>query len=306
MTKALSRPPATPRRLLSRILEQPELVRAVRALPARALGRVIDRVGLEDAAEIVSLATTEQLQRVFDEDLWTGRPGEEERFDPARFALWLEVMVEAGERFAARKLAELPEELVALALQRNLLVVNLDELAPAMAEAGEEAEGLEKALEGVAYLEIGEYRLMARRQEGWDALCAVLTALDEEEHDLLARLLERACRASERWVEDEGGLYAVLHGGELIEEDAAGEREARRAEEGYVAPADAAAFLKGARARPVGEIAESEPDPIARAWFRHRGKPVREEAAVDDKLLELLGDLVEEEGSRRRRLPAPA
>src|SRR5437899_3187478 len=136
MTNTLApRTHANPRTLLARILEQPGLVSAVQALPPAALLRLIDRVGLEDAGELVALATVEQLRRVFDEDVWrSARPGEDERFDAARFTLWLEVMVEAGERFAADKLAELPEDEVALALHHQVLVISLDELALLISE----------------------------------------------------------------------------------------------------------------------------------------------------------------------------
>jgi len=122
--------PPAPRALLSRILDQPDLVAAVQALPARALGRLIDHVGLEDCGEIVALATTDQLRRIFDDDLWrTRRPGQDESFDADRFTLWLEVMLEAGEDFAAEKLAELPEDLVTLALARQVLVIKRQTLA---------------------------------------------------------------------------------------------------------------------------------------------------------------------------------
>ena len=67
MTKTLApRTPANPRTLLEGILDQPELMRAVQALPPASLLRLIDRVGLEDAGELVALTTVDQLRRVFD------------------------------------------------------------------------------------------------------------------------------------------------------------------------------------------------------------------------------------------------
>ena len=69
--KSLSRhhvPPST--KLLMRILERPGLVAAVRELPGAVLGKLIDRIGLEDAGELVALASTAQLERIFDDDLW--------------------------------------------------------------------------------------------------------------------------------------------------------------------------------------------------------------------------------------------
>jgi hypothetical protein len=59
-------------------------------------------------------------------------------------------------------------------------------------------------------------------------------------------------------------LHAALDGEERLLEDARAEREARRAERGYVSPADARAFLTLARTAPE----RPERDPITRAHFR--------------------------------------
>lgn len=73
-----------PRRLLTRILDRPNLVEAVRSLGPAALLRVVEEVGLEDAGELISLATFERLRQVFDEDVWRSpQPGADERFEGA-------------------------------------------------------------------------------------------------------------------------------------------------------------------------------------------------------------------------------
>ena len=83
--------------LLYRILESPEQVSALQHLPPPTLARLIHHVGLEDSGEPGALATTQQLARIFDDDLWySTRPGQEERFDAERFGLWLEVLLEMG------------------------------------------------------------------------------------------------------------------------------------------------------------------------------------------------------------------
>src|SRR5262245_7684203 len=126
--KSLSRhgdPPST--HLLMRILERPGLVAAVRELPGAVLGKLIDRIGLADAGELVALAATAQLERIFDDDLWRAeRAGGDETFRPERFALWLRVMAEAGEEALVRRLCELPEDLLALAVHRLVLVLDVD------------------------------------------------------------------------------------------------------------------------------------------------------------------------------------
>src|SRR5436305_865882 len=117
--------------LLLRILERPALVAAVRELPGAVLGKLIERIGLEDAGELVALATTAQLERVFDDDLWrAARAGGDETFQPARFALWLRVMLEAGEDLLVQRWCELPQDLLALA-------------APGLARAGRGGEALD-------------------------------------------------------------------------------------------------------------------------------------------------------------------
>lgn len=257
----------TSRTLLSRILDQPDLPARIQELPPAALGALIDRIGLEDAGELVALATTEQLAHVFDEDLWKNeRPGEEERFDAARFVVWLDILLEAGEQHAAKRLSELPEDLVTLALQRHVLVLDVDALAAEMAAAGEDAEDTDKALTGCLYEELDGYQIVSRDHEGWDAVLAAILALDRDHHAFLARVLDRCVAMTTEYIDSNGGLYEVLTSDEVLEGDVAGDREDRRAETGHVPPTDAAAFLKLAKADT--ELAPTDHDPVTRAYFR--------------------------------------
>src|SRR6516225_3374003 len=80
--RSLRQPRRSSAQLLARMLDEPSLVTTVQRLTPHALGKIIQHVGLEDCGEILSLATTEQLRRVFDEDLWrSDRPGRDEVFD---------------------------------------------------------------------------------------------------------------------------------------------------------------------------------------------------------------------------------
>src|SRR4051794_15053808 len=106
--------------LLLRILERPGLVAAVRELPGAVLGKLIDRIGLEDAGELVALASTAQLERIFDDDLWRAeRAGGDETFRPERFALWLRVMMEAGDEVVVRRGWGVARGLLALGVGRG-------------------------------------------------------------------------------------------------------------------------------------------------------------------------------------------
>jgi hypothetical protein len=268
------------RQLIYRILDQPNLVAAVQALPPQALGKLVNHIGLEDAGEIVALATTLQLEGIFDDDLWRSpSPGKDETFDSNRFALWLEVMLEAGEDFAAAKLAALPEDLVTLAFHKQVLVINIEELAISVSSrAGENLADddlqVEKALESCLADELGEYRIISRHHESWDTLFGLLVALDRDHHAFLQRLLDRLCAMDAEFIDDNGGLFNVLSGEESLESDVGAVREDRRAEQGFMAPSSAAAFLALARTSKLDDLlASDERDPISRAYFRQLGVP---------------------------------
>jgi hypothetical protein len=270
MGKTLApRATVNPQSLLVRILDQPGLLSAVQALPPSTLLRLIDRVGLEDAGELVALATVDQLRRVFEEDLWRSeRPGEDERFDAARFTLWLEVMLEAGEHFAADKLAELPEELVELALHHHILVISLQELALLISE-GEGQVPLEKVVEDSLYLELGDYCVIGRRADSWEAIATVLVALDERHSNSLQPMLERLWRVTSDYVYGQGGLWEVLTSEEMLQADAAADREDNRARAGFVAASSARSFLALARAGDLASLLQAPTrDAVTGAFFR--------------------------------------
>lgn len=255
--RSLIAAPTTSQRLLARLLDTPDLAPRVQALAPAALCKLIERVGLEDAGEVLAFATPAQLTAVLDEDLWR----DDETFDPARFVTWLEVLLESGDRFVAERLAELPEELVTLAFERCLLVVDMDALVTELAgRDGDEVDRIEKALADGPCEELEQYRIIARRADGWDAVLAAVLALDRDHHALLARILERCAAATA----DRGDLVTALTTAETIEADAAADREDRRAAAGHVAPSLAKAFLE--HARRDGDWRTR--DPSTRAYFR--------------------------------------
>jgi hypothetical protein len=250
--------------LLSRLLEDPELAPTLRALPAPALRQVILRVGLEDAGELIALASLEQLREVFDEDLWrSAQPGRDEAFDVARFAVWLEVLLEGGETLVADRLAELSEDFLVFAVSRLVRVLDVAVLTT-WATDPREAELLDQILDAQFCQELDDYLLLSRSDQGWDAVLTTLLALDERHPQLLRGILSRCAIATHEEVGSARKLYAALDGEELLLEDARAEREVRRAQRGYVSPADARAFLALARTAPE----QPEVDPITRAHFR--------------------------------------
>ncbi len=261
--------------LVTRILEDPGLVTAVQLLEPLAICRVIEGIGLEDAGEIVALATTEQLVEVFDEDLWSTRtPGQAEAFDDLRFTLWLEILHESGARFAAERLAQMDEDFAIFALSRQILVIDLDELALRLSERQQwtspaDEDLVEKALESSLSQEFDELLVVSRRHQGWDTALDLLLELDSMDHGLLRRILERCCYISAEYIEDNGGLYNVLSAEEMLGDDVAALREARRARSGFISPEDGRSFLQLARVSDLQELMQSTAeDPVTRAYFR--------------------------------------
>lgn len=300
-------------RLVSRLLDEPELVTVVQALEAPVLRALVEHVGLEDAGEIVALASSAQLERLFDEDLWrSSAPGQDERFDPKRFALWLEVLLQAGERGAVAHVAAMDEDLLALGIGAQVLVIDVDALAQTVSDGDEDDyRQLEKTLESCLYEELEEFRVISRDPSTWEPILTLLVALDQDHHALLRRLLERRCAVDAERIEEQGGLYEVLSAEEMLSEDVADAREQRREREGFVAPSAAASFLRLAKVTPLAELlADERPDPITKGHFRVTPAAPRETPAPTPKVLAFLRELREagviEAPQGARRLAARA
>ena len=271
--------------LWSRLVTSPELVRGVRALPPEAFAALVRRVGVEDAGEIVALATTEQLVAAFDEELFAGRPGERATFDVARFTTWLEVLLEAGDAATARRASELSPDFWAHALGHLVLVLDREALMMRMGEGDARARRADKAIDASISEEIDGYLLVARRPDGWDAVMALVAALDRDHRALLEHILD-CCAASARGLADDlDALCDALADAETLADDVEAEREARRAARGHVEPRAARAFLALAHARDPGPR-----DPLTRAYFRELAPAPAAPSAMPPELVAALAE----------------
>lgn len=266
------------RSLLNSLIELPDLAKTIQSLPAQSFASLVRKVGVEDAGELIALATTEQLVQAFDEDLFVGeRAGERESFDVRRFVVWLEVLLEAGDEVAADRVAELDEDFVAHALGGVLLVIEEDALRERLDDGDEDgARQVDKSLESALTEDIDGYILVAKQHDGWDAALSLVLALDRNHRALLVRLLDRLARAGSRYLDDLEELSTVLSEGESLAEDVEAAREERRSRLGYVEARAARAFLSLARKPPEGEARPTDRDPLTRAYFREveRSRPV--------------------------------
>jgi hypothetical protein len=234
------------RTVLARILDTPHLEQVVPRLQPDLLHRVIQSCGLEACGELVALATPEQLNRIFDLDLWRPpQPGMDEQFDGERFGVWLEVLAELGDSIAAQKVAEMNADLVIAGLAKHARVFDAAMVTPYRTTDGVEMTANREPEHGFT-CEVGGYRLVAKVTDSWDAIVAILISLDAE-HPHYFRQVMRGCRELSNVGFERDGLHDLLDAAHQKAFDLALDREGRRDDQGYVAPADARAFLRMAR-----------------------------------------------------------
>jgi hypothetical protein len=262
-----------------RLLDAPNLARVVPHVAPETLHQLILHAGLEACGEVVASMTPDQLTSVLDFDLWRSpRPGLDEQFEADRFGEWLELLSETGGPVAARIIASQDEHLVIAGLSRYVRVFDpsaLDVPAP----SDDEPFDMEGTPSGSYECEVGGYLVRAIRADAWDAIMALLLALDNDCHDFFHAVM-RGCRRLSNSVPEVDGLDDLFMEGEQLLHELKVGREQRQSQQGYIARADARAFLQMARERrrqrPDGTPA---PNPIAAAYFRDIGDAA---ASADD------------------------
>lgn len=227
--------------LLNRILADASLPSKIQKLDGQALAKMIQEIGLEDAGELVALASVKQLEEAFDHDLWSAiRPGSDEYFDPERFATWIEILLESGSTVAALKISEMDEELVTMAFSQLLWAIDFETLKTEVASQ----DRLEKIMDSSAFLEIEDYFIFSKLPRTWDSISRLLVDLDQNHYEFLRRVLDNCAQATLDQIKDQGDFYTVLSKADQLVQDASEAREKRREALGYVSPANARAFLK--------------------------------------------------------------
>ena len=233
---------------LARLLDAPHLARLVPHLAPETLHQLIRHSGLDACGELVASATPEQLTSVLDLDLWRhAQPGRDEQFDADRFGEWVEVLVDTGETVAARIVAAMDEDLVIAGLSRYVRVFDPSAIAPP-ASSDDELIDRNVTPPGGLECEVGGYLVCAIRPDAWDAIVALLLALDAAHGDCFHAVM-RGCRRLSNSMPEVDGLDDLLMEPEQLLHDVAVDREQRRSQQGYSTPADARAFLQMARQR---------------------------------------------------------
>jgi hypothetical protein len=204
------------------------------------------------------------LASVLDLDLWrSARPGHDERFDTERFGEWLELLVDAGDTVAAQTVAAMDEHLVVGGLSRYVRV--FDAAAIATPPDGEPPD-----IDATSHrpeCEVGGYLVRGITADGWDAIMALLLALEADHHERFHAVM-RECRRLSDSTPEVDGLDNLLMEPDQLFHDLAADREQRRSQKGYSTPADARAFLLMARQRRRRSNREPSVNPLVAAYFR--------------------------------------
>jgi hypothetical protein len=219
-----------------------DLARVVPRLRPEALHQLIRSRGLDACDEIVAGATPAQLTSLLDIDLWRhGQAGGDDQFDSMRFVEWLEALAEMEDAVAARVLAGLDPGLVVTGLSRFIRVFDCAAVVQVPWD-DESSGGCVLDSESITR-EIGGYVVCARETAGWDAIVSLLDALETDYHDAFHTIM-RGCREVSNSTPEVDGLDDLLLAPEQLLYDVTVDRVRRRSQRGYVACADARAFLQ--------------------------------------------------------------
>jgi hypothetical protein len=260
---------------LARFLDSPHLAQVVPRLAPEVLHQLIRHRGLEACGALVAAATPQQVASVLDLELWRApAAGRDDRFDEQRFGSWLEALMDEGEAVAARVVAALDPSLAIVGFSRYVRVFDPAVFEPAVPSDDELPDLLDVASSRSLECEVGGYVIRARTPRAWDAITGLLVKLADDRPGAFHVLMQGCRRLSNSTPEADGFHELMLAPAQLLY-DVSVEREQRRAQQGYLAAADARAFLQMARQPPASRPHGSPSiNAIAAAYFRTLDDPV--------------------------------
>lgn len=266
--------------LVRKLLDNPRLPAFIENLDTPTLGKLIRHVGMTDAQELMALATPAQLSELIETESWSSdRPGTEEAFDPEKFLEWILVWYDMGPAFMAKKLVDVGDESLTLALMRLVIVVNIEEFAPGSSYEGAQEFDVFQRHVSVEDLEtFGKYAVFGRDEEHWPVLRNILQELWSEDPDLLTLALGR-CRFDRSVLAQdlsEKDSERVLH------HDLAWNREKKREGQGYATPLGATMFLTEARNGNFADLLiQVNYDPVTKRHLERLDEARRETARAE-------------------------
>lgn len=234
-------------RLLQTLQDNPALPALLRKLQPTALAGLLDRVGLNDAGELMALAPIRNLLQALDESLWKSPAvGAADAFDATVLIEWLEAWHEIGDSFVADRLAAMSDDYRALCLSHLITVRRHHTLAFLAIPPDDVDVELDTLRPSESCALYGPYMITPTEHE-WDIVRASLDAWWTEQPECLLRTLGMLDGAE--------SMLAAQEARKRLSIDIARERERHRENLGYVTAPGACAFLVFAATASVEELA---------------------------------------------------
>jgi Family of unknown function (DUF6178) len=230
----------SPKHSLRNIVDNPALPAVLAHMQPKTLARLVDRVGLNDAAEIMAFVPVRNLLRALDEAIWKSpRPGASQVFDPAEFVSWLEVWIEVDELFVAERLAAINDEYLAMCLSSVLLVDGSSSsgFAGDMSEyaVNSDEPGYTDCPKADCYAIYGHFLVRPPFEDDWEIIRVALDALWRHAPDRLLHVLGTLASSE--------SMLDCARRRTSLNLDVAFERERHLERRGYVSQTGALAFL---------------------------------------------------------------
>ena len=220
--------------LLRRLSGNPAFPAFIRQLPARAIVRLIDEVGLEDSHEILAAMESHQFRETMSLSLWTNAGvGRDETLDIDQLIRWIELWLQEGDATACRRITELGEDFIVACFRQLLMAIDCT-------ASGAACDGIE----------IGHFAVFPKRHKHWPRVVEVLIALWGQEPDFVLRVLRRC--SHERSILSEA--HDEEDAADSLLQDLTAERNAQRVQVGHVSPLDASIFLSSAKTAPLEQL----------------------------------------------------
>lgn len=235
-------------RLLQTLHGNPGPPALLRVLQPAALARLVERIGLNDAGEVMALAPAHKLLQALDESLWKSpQLGSAERFDAAELVDWLEAWIELGDAFTAERLAAMSDDYRALCLS-HLVSVRIAHTLAFLAIPDDEVDRERDTLQPIgSCASYGPYTVVPVVEDEWEVARAALDALWTERPDCLLQTLGMLDGAESMLAAPEVRRQLAI--------DVAHERERTRENLGYVSATGASAFLVFVATARIEELA---------------------------------------------------
>ena len=204
---------------------------------------------------------------MLDLDLWrSAEAGRDEQFDLARFGEWLEGLVEGGDVNAAAIVSRIDGQLAVMGLSGYIRVFDPATVNSASSVRDNTPDGVARPTTGLS-TQVGGYVVFANGVCCWDAIVALLLAL-EANHRAYFHTVMRGCRRLSEPRPETDGLDNLLGAPEQLLYDIGVSRNDRRAERGYLTPPEARAFLQMAIQPHHGPHQPPPVNPIVVAYLR--------------------------------------